>query len=47
MATSFTNLEPNIDHIRKTREWLNNYDSKTGFNFDTIFDRNRYMFDAL
>lgn len=47
MANSFTNLEPNIKHIKETREWLNNYDKKTGFKFDSIFEKNRYMFDAL
>ena len=47
MASSFTNLEPNLEHIKKTREWIDTYDNKTGFVFDSIFEKNRYMFNAL
>lgn len=47
MAKSFTNLEPNIEHIKKTKEWLDNYDKKTGFKFDSVFEKNRYMFNAV
>ena len=47
MANSFTNLEPNIEHIKKTKEWLDNYDKKTGFKFDSVFEKNRYMFNAV
>ena len=47
MASSFTNLEPNIEHIKNTREWINNYDKKTGYNFDTIFEKNGYMFNGV
>ena len=47
MANSFTNLEPNIEHIKKTKEWLDNYDKKTGFKFDNVFEKNRYMFNAV
>ena len=47
MAKSFTNLEPNIEHIKKTKVWLDNYDKKTGFKFDSVFEKNRYMFNAV
>ena len=47
MAKSFTNIEPNMDHIRKTKDWLDNYDKKSGFDFNSVFEKNRYMFDAL
>ena len=47
MAKSFINIEPNVDHIRKTKDWLDNYDKKSGFDFNSVFERNRYMFDAL
>ena len=47
MAKSFTNLEPNLEHIKKTKEWLDNYDRKTGFKFDSVFEKNRYMFNEV
>ena len=47
MANSFTNLDPDLEHIGNTRKWLKEYDQKTGFVFDNIFQKNRYMFNAL
>ena len=47
MASSFTNLEPNIDHINETKKWLDEYDSKQGFNFLEMFPENRYMFNEM
>ena len=47
MAGSFTNLEPNWDHIRNTKKWLDEYDAKHGFEFDKLFELNRYMFDGM
>ena len=47
MASSFTNLEPNIDHINETKKWLDEYDSKQGFNFLEMFPKNRYMFNEM
>lgn len=47
MASSFVNLEPNWEHIRNTKKWLDDYDAKYGFNFDKIFELNRYMFDGV
>lgn len=47
MAKSFTNLEPNVEHIINTKEWLDNYDKKSGFNFNSVFEKNRYMFDGM
>lgn len=47
MAKSFTNLEPNLDHINNTKKWLDEYDSKQGFNFLEMFPENRYMFDEM
>lgn len=47
MASSFSNLEPNWEHIRNTKKWLDDYDAKYGFNFDKIFELNRYMFDGV
>ena len=47
MASSFTNLEPNIDHINETKKWLDEYDSKQGYNFLEMFPENRYMFNEM
>tara|TARA_X000000950_G_scaffold289358_1_gene412326 strand:+ start:29521 stop:30648 length:1128 start_codon:yes stop_codon:yes gene_type:complete len=47
MAKSFTNLEPNIDHINETKKWLDEYDNKQGFNFLEMFPENRYMFNEM
>lgn len=47
MAKSFTNLQPDMDHIRKTKEWIDNYDKKQGFDFNKVFPDNRYMFDEV
>ena len=47
MARSFTNLEPDTKHIAETKEWLNQYDSKQGFNFLEVFPDNGYMFDEM
>lgn len=47
MASSFTNLEPNIDHIRNTKKWIDDYDAKYGYNFAEIFPDNRYLFDGV
>ncbi len=47
MASSFTNLEPNIDHINETKKWLDQYDSKQGYNFLEMFPENRYMFNEM
>ena len=47
MANSFTNVEPNLDHIRKTKEWIDEYDKKQGFDFKKVFPDNRYMFDEM
>ena len=47
MARSFTNLEPDVKHIAETKQWLDQYDSKQGFNFLEVFPENRYMFDEM
>ena len=47
MAKSFTNLEPNLDHIKKTKKWIEEYDEKNNLNFQNIFPENRFMFDEM
>ena len=47
MANSFTNLDPDLDHIRQTKEWIDNYDKKQGFNFNEVFPDNGYMFNEM
>ena len=47
MAKSFTNLEPNLDHIKKTKKWIEEYDEKHNLNFQNIFPENRFMFDEM
>lgn len=47
MAKSFTNLEPDLDHIRNTKNWLDQYDKKHGLNFAETFPENRYMFNEM
>jgi hypothetical protein len=47
MANSFTNLDPDLDHIRQTKEWIDNYDKKQGFNFNKVFPDNGYMFNEM
>ena len=47
MANSFTNLDPDMNHIRKTKEWIDEYDKKQGFDFNKVFPDNGYMFNEM
>ena len=47
MASSFTNLDPNHEHIAKTKNWIDEYDKKYNLNFKEIFPMNGYLFDEV